>query len=400
MVNSGALDNLHVLFELTDALGSTSFVIDRDTSEVVEAAAYQPYGALESDFRTSRWGNFREQYKFTGKEDDIEVGLTYFGGRYYSPNLGRWMSPDPVAVHAQKGNLNVYAYASGRVFRVTDPTGLMDDDGAMLNGSSDPVMNTFGVAGAAAQFASSVPGFDTLAALTMQWASTDVTAGGTAALDGAANSVSDIVNTFGQWMGAQGNLLPTPAPGQSSDNIFNALAYSAGGAVGGAVAFEGLSAAAEGANLGEAFAGLGKAASALGSGLSDFVADTRGGLNVANLFEAESAETFEEGAFSVSNWNGYPEGMPRPTGALRVLGGEEYAAARSAANEVNAGIRAANGLEGSGLQIHEIQPIKFGGSPTDMANKMLLPAADHVGSAGVHQQFWNPLLKWVQGGGE
>jgi len=289
VVNSGNLDNLHVLFELTDALGSTSFVIDRDTSEVVEASAYQPYGALESDFRTSRWGNFREQYKFTGKEDDIEVGVTYFGGRYYAPSLGRWMSPDPVAVHAQKGNLNVYAYASGRVFRVTDPTGLMDDNGAMLNGSSDPVMNTFGAAGAAAQFASTVPGFDTFAALQMQWASTDVTAGGTAALDGAANSVSDMVNGFAQWMGAQGSLLPTPAPGASSDNIFNALAYGAGGAVGGAVAFEGLSAAAEGANLGEAFAGLGKAASALGSGLGDFIADTRGGLNVAELLEADGA---------------------------------------------------------------------------------------------------------------
>jgi filamentous hemagglutinin len=91
--------------------------------------------------------------------------------------------------------------------------------------------------------------------------------------------------------------------------------------------------------------------------------------------------------------------MPRPTGPVNVLTGDAYAAARAAANETNAGIRAANGLEGSGLQIHEIQPVKFGGSPTDMANKMLLPEAEHIGPNGVHAQFWTPLLRWVQGGG-
>jgi hypothetical protein len=35
-----------------------------------------------------------------------------------------------------------------------------------------------------------------------------------------------------------------------------------------------------------------------------------------------------------------------------------------------------------------------------MANKMLLPAAEHIGpEGGVHQQFWNQLLRWVIGGG-
>jgi filamentous hemagglutinin len=115
--------------------------------------------------------------------------------------------------------------------------------------------------------------------------------------------------------------------------------------------------------------------------------------------DAAEGATYAEGSFSVIDWTGYPEGMPRPDGALRVLSGDEYAAARALANETNAGIRAANGLEGSGLQIHEIQPVKFGGSPTDMANKMLLPTAEHIGPDGVHPQFWQPLLQWVTGGG-
>ena len=32
-------------------------------------------------------------YKFTGKERDTESGLDYFGARYYSSNMGRFMSP-------------------------------------------------------------------------------------------------------------------------------------------------------------------------------------------------------------------------------------------------------------------------------------------------------------------
>jgi hypothetical protein len=69
---------------------------------------------------------------------------------------------------------------------------------------------------------------------------------------------------------------------------------------------------------------------------------------------AEAAPAFAEGSFQTSNWSGYPAGLARPTGVLRVLTGEEYAVARVLADETNAGIRATYGLEGTGLHIHEI----------------------------------------------
>jgi RHS repeat-associated protein len=55
----------------------------------------------------------------TGKERDAESGNDYFGARYYSSNMGRWMSPDwsssPAAVpYANLDNpqsLNLYLYA-------------------------------------------------------------------------------------------------------------------------------------------------------------------------------------------------------------------------------------------------------------------------------------------------
>jgi RHS repeat-associated protein len=68
--------------------------------------------------------------RFTGKEEDVEVGLQYFGKRYLSPYLGRWISPDPLAVHAPgKADLNLYAYVRGRTLQSTDPFGLVDDFG-------------------------------------------------------------------------------------------------------------------------------------------------------------------------------------------------------------------------------------------------------------------------------
>jgi RHS repeat-associated protein len=61
---------------------------------------------------------------FTGKEEDIEVGLTYFGARYYSANLGRFVSPDPLTIHGLGADLNPYAYVGGRVMTHVDPWGL------------------------------------------------------------------------------------------------------------------------------------------------------------------------------------------------------------------------------------------------------------------------------------
>jgi hypothetical protein len=75
-----------VLFELGDHLGSGSVVLDKVTGELVERSTFQAFGGSESDYRPDRWKAFREDYRFTGKEDDVEVGLQYFGMRFYAPS--------------------------------------------------------------------------------------------------------------------------------------------------------------------------------------------------------------------------------------------------------------------------------------------------------------------------
>jgi len=115
---------LHVYLMAGDGLGSTAFVLDKDSGELVERTEHQAFGKVESDFRPARWAANREAFKFTGKEEDIEVGVTYFGARFYNAHIGRWMSADPLTIHGLAGDPNPYAYVGGRVSAFVDPMGL------------------------------------------------------------------------------------------------------------------------------------------------------------------------------------------------------------------------------------------------------------------------------------
>ena len=105
------------------------------------------------------------------------------------------------------------------------------------------------------------------------------------------------------------------------------------------------------------------------------------------VLAAENA-AIKPGSFSILDWKGSPSSIPKPAGPFRLLEGAEYSAARAEANAANRAMHAADESLG-GWQLHEIQPVKFGGSPTDIANKMPLPA-------GAHSEvttWWNTLMR-------
>jgi RHS repeat-associated protein len=75
-------------------------------------------------------------YKFTGKERDTESGNDYFGARYYSSAMGRFMSPDwsakeepvPYAKLDDPQSLNLYAYVRNNPLIRVDADGHIDWD--------------------------------------------------------------------------------------------------------------------------------------------------------------------------------------------------------------------------------------------------------------------------------
>ena len=99
---------------------------------------------------------------------------------------------------------------------------------------------------------------------------------------------------------------------------------------------------------------------------------------------------YRQGSFSIINWHGYPAGIPRPTGPFRLLPKAEYQVVRNAANNANRALHRAH-PEWRDMQIHEIQPVKFGGSPTDPANKIALNPGDHY----AYNAWWQRLKRGV-----
>jgi RHS repeat-associated protein len=69
--------------------------------------------------------------RYTGKERDAESGNDYFGARYYSSNMGRFMSPDwsakyepvPYAKLDNPQSLNLYSYVWNNPLARSDPDG-------------------------------------------------------------------------------------------------------------------------------------------------------------------------------------------------------------------------------------------------------------------------------------
>lgn len=64
-------------------------------------------------------------WRFSSKRNDLSTGLIYFGKRFYDPNLGRWISQDPLGAF---DGPNGYIYAKNRPLSQIDLYGLFSFD--------------------------------------------------------------------------------------------------------------------------------------------------------------------------------------------------------------------------------------------------------------------------------
>jgi RHS repeat-associated protein len=97
-----------------DGKGNVSALLDT-AQGVVAAYVYDPFGNL-----MSQSGSFGQPFRFSTKRYDEKTGLSYYGFRFYSPELGRWITRDP---QGETGGLNLYAFALNNPISFVDPTG-------------------------------------------------------------------------------------------------------------------------------------------------------------------------------------------------------------------------------------------------------------------------------------
>jgi RHS repeat-associated protein len=119
-----------VSYYFSDHLKTTNIVTDAQ-GNIKNESDYYPWGG-ELQFLAQD----SNRYKFTGKERDNETQLDYFGARYYSNGLGRFITPDwsttpipvPYADLDDPQSLNQYSYVRNV------PTVKVDPDGHDTNG--------------------------------------------------------------------------------------------------------------------------------------------------------------------------------------------------------------------------------------------------------------------------
>lgn len=100
----------------TDALGSVVAETDAD-GNVIKRYDYEPYGAVVGGLVTDGPG-------YTGHVSDAATGLSYMQQRYMEPQLGVFLSVDPVTAYEQPvGQFNRYRYANGNPYKFKDPDG-------------------------------------------------------------------------------------------------------------------------------------------------------------------------------------------------------------------------------------------------------------------------------------
>jgi RHS repeat-associated protein len=132
LVRNGSLGSYPLTYYYQDLLGTTRMRTD-SFGNVCYDEDYFPWGGAQYVATNT----CPQNYKFTGKEQDPDIGVDYFGARFYQDAMARFYSPDwsttvepvPYARLNNPQSLNLYTYA------LDNPTTLRDIDGHIEEGA-------------------------------------------------------------------------------------------------------------------------------------------------------------------------------------------------------------------------------------------------------------------------
>ena len=105
-----------MFYFLNDRLGTPQMLTDASNTVVWEGL-YKPFGEADVNPNSSVVNNFR----FPGQYYDQETGLHYNWHRYYDPQTGRYLTPDPIGI---VGGINLFLYSENNPVNYFDSLGL------------------------------------------------------------------------------------------------------------------------------------------------------------------------------------------------------------------------------------------------------------------------------------
>jgi len=98
-----------------DGLGSITS-LSTSAAALANTYTYDSFGNT-----TASTGTLRNYFQYTGREFDPETGIYEYRARYYDPQIGRFISEDPIRF---RGGIDFYEYVFNNPPLWTDPRGL------------------------------------------------------------------------------------------------------------------------------------------------------------------------------------------------------------------------------------------------------------------------------------
>jgi len=320
----------------SDHLGSTSVASDQNGA-FLSRQTYFAFGVP----RSTDGSALPTDFTFTGQKLDQSDGLMYYGARYYDAVLGRFISADTIVPSAgNPQSLNRYAYTLNNPVKYVDPSGHcpLGEAGCERDTKGNVIIQDRGYVGESRE--------------RNYWT--------------RPTKEQAFAAYYAKLCGDVCAITIEHSPPILND--IGMLIADDGGSFGGVVYRNLLTPEEqEEARLQMIFV------AAIGS-----VTPVKG----------VKGSSYSGGEFSIVDWEGYPTGTPKPSGPFRIITNPEYQSNRNAANATNNAMHKTD-PDLTGLQVHEIQPVKFGGSPTDLDNKIALPPPEHY----VLNSWWNDFLR-------
>jgi RHS repeat-associated protein len=389
-----------IRYQYDNHLASATFELD-DKAQIISYEEYFPYGGTSYSTIDATREVPAKRYRYTGKERDEESGLNYHGARYYALWLCRWTAADPAGT---VDGTNLYSYVRNNPANFIDAQGKQSnplpdylnwDPGQVepkeaplsvdISTKKEPGPKDIDYNDPHLRLTTGAGGFNEGQTVGEQLNEKDVA-------EMHAN-LKNAVKKYARWAES----MVTRGPQATAVTIVKEeIVEPVIEDIIGERTLKAVKVVIKVKQMSEAMKMSGDKHEPPPPDPSKKQKAAKPKLNPANtknnpIHHEGTGAPIKDGSFSIVDWSGYPTGRPRPKGPFRIIEGLEYDASRFAADEMNAEIRLRNpDLRGEYMDIHEIQPVKFGGNPTDWSNKELLPRPEHW---EVHK-FWDTLQRY------